>query len=111
MCTAQRDPPPIGEPEQRSDMLTTSDVNAVTVTLADTPSQSNAAESPSKTARPTHRTKLLLAGTVDAKEEGVAVTARSRQSARDIRTIVLLQEDLRRLISNNWAGGYYTMYI
>ena len=82
-------------------MLTTSDVNDVTVTLADTPSPSKAAESPSKTARPTHRTKLLLAGTVDAEEEGVAVTARSTQSARYNRTIVLLHEDLRRLISNN----------
>jgi hypothetical protein len=83
-------------------MLTTSDVNEVSVTLADTPSQSNTAESPSKTARPAHRTKLLLAGTVDAKEQeqGVAVAARSTQSARAVRIIVLLQVQKNR-------GGYF----
>jgi hypothetical protein len=83
-------------------MLTTSDVNDVSVTLADTPSQSNTAESPSKTARPAHRTKLLLAGSVDAKEQeqGVAVAARRTQSARAVRIIVLLQVKKNR-------GGYF----
>jgi hypothetical protein len=68
IVTAQRDPPPIGDPVQRSDMLTSSEEKDATVTLAETPSQSKAAASPSNTTRPFHVTKLLLAGTVAAFE-------------------------------------------
>ena len=82
--TAHRDPPPIGEPAQRSDMLTRSEENDVIVTLADTPSQSNVTESPSNTTRPFQATRLLLAAAV-ADCDGVHRAAeRIRTSRRGV---------------------------
>jgi hypothetical protein len=81
MKMAQREPPPMEDPAQLSDMPTSREVNAVTVTLAETPSQSKAAESPSKTTRPVHDTRLLLAATVSERagcDEAAATRRKSR---------------------------------
>jgi hypothetical protein len=89
--TTHLDPPPTLEPLQLSDMLTTSDVNEVIVTLAETPSQSNATESPSTKTRPFQVTKLLLAGAIAASEIVASTEARkSRVRAGAIANILTL---------------------
>jgi hypothetical protein len=91
MNTAHLEPPPTLEPKQLSDILTTKFVKADMVTLAETPSQSNATESPSTWTRPLHVTKLLLAAVVAAWDAVDSVARRRRMRVKEAIKIKWLQ--------------------